>query len=260
MWMMRNLLRISLIAGILFLGISSCDVLQEVLDTANTVADTPAKLSTEEVVRGLKEALNNGTQTAAKKLSATNGYFGDQAVKILLPPQAKIIMDNKDNTALKAIGITKMIDDVILRMNRSAENAATQAVPIFAKAITDMSLQDAWGILKGNDTAATHYFRQHTTSQLQQAFRPIMSQSLNKKLVGGVSANEAWNKLAKAYNKVAAFSASLKTVNADLTNYATSKAVDGVFKKIALQEKAIRTNPMERTTDLLKRVFDKANW
>jgi len=242
------------------LTLVSCEALNKAVNDANKYLEAnSSSLTTIEVVNGLKEALNTGTASAIKILSAKDGYYKNTLLKINLPPEAKIIIDNKNNAALKAVGITKMIDDVILRMNRSAEDAAKKTVPIFKNAITNMSISDAWGILKGADNAATEYFKKNTVSQLENTIKPIVSESLNKKIIAGVSANQAWKKLADTYNSVAKYTSSLKPVNADLTNYTTKKALSGLFVKIAEKEKDIRKNASARVTDILKKVFDEKN-
>ncbi len=254
---MKKLLITFMILGI---GVfSSCDsvyqVMNEIEKQASGEGGGSLPLTQEEVVKGLKEALRVSTDTAVSIVSKQNGFFGDQALKILLPPEAKIIMDHKDDKILKAIGVSKMIDDVILRMNRSAEDAAKKAGPIFFDAITKMSISDAFGILNGGETAATEFFKKTTTTQLKNAFKPVINQSLDKKIVANVSTNDAWNNLTTAYNKVAKFSSTLTPVNTKLDDYVTQKAVDGLFLKLAEEEKQIRKDPVARVTDILKRVF-----
>lgn len=241
---------------LLAVGLNSCDVLNEMAKQIDTTIPTgPAPLTESEVISGLKDALRVSTDTAVAGLSKTNGFFGDAVLKILLPPEAKIITDNKDNQVLKTIGVTKMIDDVILRMNRSAEEASAKAAPIFINAIKSMSISDAFGILRGSDTSATHFFREKTYNALYQEFRPIISKYLDMDLVGGVSTNEAWSNLTSSYNKVAQFSTSLTPVNTKLDDYVTNKTIQAVFIKVAEQETQIRKDPVARVTDILKRVF-----
>ena len=148
-----------------------------------------------------------------------------------------------------------MVDDVVLRINRSAEEASQKAKPIFINAIKNMSFSDAFGILKGNDTAATDYFRMNTHSQLYSEFNPIIKKYLDMDLVGGISTNAAWSTLTGAYNKVAQFSSSLTPVNTKLDDYVTKRTIDGVFMKLAEEEKQIRKDPIAQVTAILKRVF-----
>ena len=246
-------------AIIISVTFTSCDLLKGVAEEALSQAQSSNKLTEQEVVNGLKEALSVGTDKAVVTLSKLNGYYGDATVKILLPPDANEILKHKDHPLLKAAGVSKMIDDVILRMNRAAEDAAKSATPIFKNAVKSMTIADAWKILKGNDTAATHYFRQKTYISLVNLYKPVMRKSLNKPLVAGVSANSVWKSLTTTYNNVAK-KMKWKTVNTDLTDYATKKAVKGLFLKIANEEKKIRKDPSARITSLLQRVFNPSNW
>jgi hypothetical protein len=241
---------------VVLITMSSCDILMEVAEQAGgTVPSGPAPLSESEVVSGLKEALRVSTDTAVSNLSITNGFFGNAMLKILLPPEASIITDNLDNPVLKAVGISSKVDDVILRMNRSAEEASAKAKPIFVNAIKGMSIQDAFGILRGSDTAATHYFRVNTYSALYQEFKPVVSKYLDEDIVGGISTNDAWSSLTGAYNKAARFSSSLTPINTQLDDYVTKKTIHGVFTKVAEQEQNIRKDPVAQVTSILKRVF-----
>lgn len=241
--------RIFLVILIPFL-ISSCDV----VNNAVKVISDEAPLSEQEVVNGLREALRVSTDTAVNIVSALNGYYGDQLIKIYLPPEAQIIMQHKDNPLLKAAGVSKLIDDAILGMNRAAENAAKSAAPIFLNAIKSMSINDAFSILNGADTSATHYFRQKTYGQLKSSFKPKISNSLNKPLVGNISPNKAWTSLTSAYNDVATITGWNK-VNTQLDDYVTNKALDGLFFKVKQQEIKIRKDPKAQVTDILRRVF-----
>ena len=251
----------------------ACDMLNQLATT--TVTQAP--LSLDEVIKGLKTALVVGTDSSTTRLHLVDGYFRDAAVKILLPPEAKDIVENADKPIFSAIGLKKMIDQVILSMNRAAEDAAADAGPIFRQAITGLSFSDAWAILKGTNPAApgsagtfdslaaTHYLHSVTYQSLYNAFSPRMNQSLDKKLVAGLSANAAWKDMTGAYNKVAGSVAGklagLKTVNTDLAGYATGKALDGLFLKAGEQERMIRHNPFawaaSSVGDILKRVFGK---
>jgi len=232
----------------------SCDVLQQAAEQLPVDDYLNKPLTEQEVADGLKEALRVSTDTAVKVVSKSNGFFKDNAIKILLPPDAKVIMDNKDNAALKAIGITKLIDDVILRMNRSAEEASKKATPIFVNAIKSMTITDAFAILKGADNAATEYFKKTTSAQLKTTFKPTVKAALDKPLVANVSTTKSWNTLTTNYNKVAPLIGKDK-VNSDLVDYATQKTIEGLFKKLAEEEKQIRKDPLAQVTDILKRVF-----
>jgi len=152
-----------------------------------------------------------------------------------------------------------LADRAILSLNRSAEDAVKEATPIFKTAITNMSITDAIDILFGKENAATEYLRHNTYSQLKATFAPKVKASLEKPLVANVSTTQTWNTLSSGYNAVAGSAvgsiAGLKTVNVDLENYVTEKALDALFMKVAAEEKSIRTDPAARVNDLLKRVF-----
>jgi len=199
-----------------------------------------SSLSTTDVISGLKEALNKGVNTGTAKLSAANGFFANAAVKILMPPDAQ-----KVEKTLRGVGLGKQVDDAILSMNRAAEDATKSAAPIFLNAIKQMSIEDAWAILRGGDTAATAYLRKTTTSPLTNAFKPVIENSLEK-----VDATKYWNTVFSNYNKF-----SLHKINPDLGAYVTDKALSGIFYEIAQQEIQIRKDPVARTTDILKKVF-----
>ena len=245
--MIRKLFLASLIA-ILF---TACAELQQVINTL----ETNAPITESEVARGLKEALRIGTDSAAGKLAMTNGYFKDELVKILLPPEADIIVNN----ANKIPGGQKLIDDVVLGINRAAEDAAKEAGPVFYKAITAMTITDAMNILKGGNNAATEYFKSKTYQSLFELYSPKIKTSINKDLVAGYSAGDTWNTMTSNYNKVAnsfvGELTDLKPVDVELETYLTQKALDGLFIKLANEEQKIRTDPMARVTDILKRVF-----
>lgn len=197
-------------------------------------------LSNDEIVQGLKEALSVGANNAGKQLSSVDGFFKDAAIKILMPPEAQ-----KAEKKLRSLGMGKLVDDAILSMNRAAEDAAKSAAPIFINAVKQMSIQDAVGILRGNDFAATNYLKDKTTSPLTEAFRPVIENSLKK-----VDATKYWNTVFTTYNKVSA-----DKVNPDLSAYVTEKSLAGIFLQVGLEEQKIRKDPMARTTDILKKVF-----
>ncbi len=200
-------------------------------------------LSSDDIGAGLKEALSVGAQRGTAQLSATDGFFKNTAVKIMMPPEAQ-----KAESTLRGMGLGKQVDDAILSMNRAAEDAAKSAAPIFVNAIKQMTIQDAVGILKGGDTAATKYLRGKTTASLTDAFRPIVQGSLGK-----TDATKYWNTVFSTYNKIPF----TKKVNTDLIAYVTDKALAGIFYQLALEEQKIRKDPVAQTTDLLKKVFGK---
>ena len=212
-------------------------------------------LSNTEIVSGLKEALQVATDSSVARLSAVDGYFKDQAVKILLPPEAKHITDNIS----KLPGGAKLVDDVILRINRAAEDAAKGAAPIFVNSVKEMTITDATQILKGPENAATLYFEQKTSQQLGELYRPKLRESLNKNLIAGISTEQSWNELTTNWNKLAGSvlgqMAGMKTVDVKLEDYILQQALKGMYLKIAEREKEIRTNTKARVTNLLQKVF-----
>ena len=196
------------------------------------------------VAAGLKEALAKGVSTAVQTLSRSNGYFGDSAVKILMPGKMQQAAE-----LLSKAGYQKEVDDFILSMNRAAEQAAPKAKPIFEDAIKNMSFEDARKILNGGKTSATDYFKAKTSARLTQAFKPTISDSMNQ---AGVT--HSYKALTDRYSSMVPFG---KMDSFDLDTYVTQKAVDGLFIKVGQEEADIRTNPAARTTDLLKKVFGK---
>jgi hypothetical protein len=191
--------------------------------------------------KALKQALQQGTTKSSDQLSALNGYFGNAAIKILFPPQAQ-----KAEKTLRSIGLGKLCDNVILSLNRAAEDAAKQAKPIFINAITHMTLQDVSNILLGNQDAATQYFKKTTTDQLTASFKPVIQTSLDK-----TNATKYYGQAASEYNKIPFVS----KMNPDIGAYVTQKAIDGLFHEIALEELNIRKNIGARSTPLLQKVF-----
>ncbi len=206
-------------------------------DSAGTAPDTKTTVS------GLKEALTVGTQNAVKSVSKTDGFFANDKIKILLPDRIQKVAE-----VAGTLGYQKQVDDLIVSMNRAAEKAAPKATQLFVQAIKEMTLDDARGILQGGDTAATEFFKQKTSAKLYEAFKPIVSSSMQK--VG----------VARAYKDfmtpVEALPFAPKD-NMDLNHYVTNKTLDGLFFMIGEEEKKIRTDPAARVTDLLKTVFGK---
>ena len=196
------------------------------------------------VASGLKEALSVGTKNAVGLLSKKDGYFGNEAVKILLPENIRRIAD-----ALRMAGYQKEVDAFVLSMNRAAEKAAPKAADIFAGAIRSMSIDDAQKILNGGNTAATEYFKSKTSSQLFNAFKPDISQSMNE-----VGVTKAYKAMTDRYTAMMPF-ANMESL--DLDTYVTNKSLDGLFHMVGQEEAKIRTNPAARTTELLKKVFTK---
>ena len=207
-------------------------------------------ITEEEIVNALKEALNLGAGSAGSQLSSLNGYFGNQALKIFLPEEAKPVLENIS----KIPGGQSLLDEVILKMNRGAEKAASKSVPIFVNAIKGMTVTQGRDILMGSDDAATQYLKSTTMTQLTNAFAPEINSAMDE-----VGATTAWNLLFSNYNLVAESAlgqlSGLTVVNTNLGEHATEKALKGLFSKVAEEELLIRNDVSKRTTDLLKKVF-----
>jgi hypothetical protein len=227
--------------------------------TTKAIVPTPAAaptVSNATAASGLKEALTVGITNAVLALNKENGYFGNEALKILLPKEADPMINN-----IKMVpGGQSLLNDVIVRLNRAAEDAAGEAKPIFVNAITSMSIADATSILFGSSkTGATDYLQKSTSSQLTAAYKPKVDASLNKDLVGTMSTTESWTKLTQAYNKIAksfvGAAAGLTTVNSDLSGYVTEQALNGLFVTVGNEEKKIRENPTARVSSVLQSVF-----
>ena len=201
-------------------------------------------LSTDEIANGLKEALQKGAQTGTAKLSSPGGFLENAALKIIMPPEAQ-----KIESTLRRLGFNQLMDDMIVSMNRAAEDACKTAVPIFTSAIKEMTITDGINILRGSDTSATSYLRTKTNMALTQSFSPVIKSSLDK-----VNATQYWEKIITTYNSVPLIG---KKMNPDLVAYVTDKSLSGIYTEIANQEKDIRANPAARTSALLQKVFTK---
>jgi hypothetical protein len=210
------------------------------------------ELSTEEIIAGLKSALNVGTDTSVSLLNKQDGYYQDLAVKILLPPEAQVIY-----TKISEIPFgNELLEETILKLNRAAEDAAIEAKPIFINAITGITITDGLSILNGNDSAATSYLKTRTFTPLTDAFQPKIDAALGKKIIGDVSASSAYDKLVSAYNTASLNGLLFERITTNtLSEHVTKRALDGLFLKVAEEEKAIRHDPIARVTDILKKVF-----
>lgn len=204
-----------------------------------------SELSNSQVASGLKEALQVGAENAVKLTGKTDGYFGNQAIKILLPKNLQPLQ-----RGLGAIGYQSKIDAFVLSMNRAAEAAAPSAKKIFGDAILAMTFDDARKILSGNETAATDYFKTKTTDQLAVAFRPFVEKTMSE---NGVT--QQYESLTSELKSIPF----LKNEDLDINKYVVTKALEGLFYMLAEEEKKIRKNPAARTTELLKEVFGKAH-
>ena len=200
-----------------------------------------ADLTNQDAVAGLKAALDKGTQVAVQRLGAENGFFGNDKIKIPLPESLQ-----KIESGMRAIGMGKQADELLLRMNRAAEAAVPEAKALFVNAVKQMSVQDAKGILSGGNDAATQYFRQKTSGPLAQKFLPIVQKAM------------ARVKLAEVYDKYAERGAQfglVKKEDVKLESYITRKALDGLYVSIAEEEARIRANPVQESSNIISKVF-----
>ena len=222
-----------------FFCLSSCADLQSIMNSTQQ----SGALSSVDISNGLKQALELGIAQGVDLLSQKDGYYGNSLAKILFPePLQKV-----DNT-LRSIGLGSLSDEGVKLLNRAAEDAVTEAKPIFINAVKNLSFSDATAILTGGKNAATDYLKKTTTQSLIQAFSPKIQASLGK-----VGADQVWSSIIDKYNAVPL----VTKVNPDLTSYVTEKAIDGLFLQIAQKEEDIRTNVASRTTPLLQKVFAK---
>ena len=274
---MRNIFLTIALAAICF----GCDNLP--VDLPDLFDELP--LTEDEVGAGLKEALSIGCNVATKSASADGGFLNNPLIRILLPPEAQGLIDKVDGVessippVLKLVatefGLMEMLDfsdemsELEVAMNRAAEVAAKTALDIFIGAVTEMTIFDAYGILNGSsDTAAMHYMRVHTTTPLKENFSPIVKDAIDKVEV----VTQFWEPVINKYNDINTIIKNINStptaylvkipplgdpINPDLNEYITNKAINGLMILVGEQEEKIRTNPLERTSELLKRVFGK---
>lgn len=228
--------KISLI--LILLCTVSCAELQTIADQT---MEQSKPISNLEISNGLKQALEKGVEREVSQLTQKNGFYENDAVKVLLPEELTQVEEG-----LRKIGLGSLADEGIKLMNRAAEDAVKKATPIFIDAIKNMSINDARNILLGNDRAATDFLKQSTANQLYQEFYPVVNQSFKD-----VGADQLWTSAIDKYNRIPF----KENVNPDLSEYVTQQALDGVFKMIAKEEMQIRNQLSSRSTDLLRRVF-----
>lgn len=217
----------------------SCAELQQIAD--QLPQEGGYGISNTEIANGLKQALNQGIDTQVSKLTEEGGFFENELVRILLPPELQ-----KVDKTLRDIGLDALADEGLRVLNSAAEDAVKEATPIFVNAVQEITFADARNILLGNDTAATEYLSAKTTSELYSSFNPVIKESLDE-----VGATEVWTNIIQRYNAIPLTS----NVNPDLPDYVTQEALEGVFTMIAVEEQQIRNSLASRTTDLLRRVF-----
>ncbi len=222
---------------IFLLTLASCGELQQIADNYGMSGG----IGNEQIATALKQALQQGIDKEVSRLMKPGGFYNQPDIRILLPEELQQV----DKT-LRKIGLGKLADEGIKKLNRAAEEAVKEAKPVFVQAIREMTFEDAKNILLGEPNAATQYLKNKTSGQLYQKFRPIVQQSFAK-----VEADKIWNQIISRYNRIPF----VKKVNPDLTDYVTRKALEGVYKKIEVEEKKIRTDINERTTELMKKVF-----
>jgi hypothetical protein len=220
---------------------TSAQINQTIGDVNKTLGGGSQPLTTAEVADGLREALIKGISQGSDLVSQVDGYFKNPEIMIPFPPEVKKVEDK-----LRQIGFGGEVDKFVMTLNRGAEDAAKEAKPIFITAIKSMTIQDAWSILRGEDDAATQYLKRTTSDQLKSKFKPVIQNSLNK-----VNATKYYSNIVNKYNQIPL----VQKVNPNLDDYATDRAIEGLFIMIAKEEKNIRQNPVARTTELLKRVF-----
>lgn len=225
--------------GLLAFTLLSCAEMQQVID--QLPQGTTTGIGQLDIANGLKEALDNGINKQVSKLTATDGFLKNEAVKILLPEELQTV-DKK----LRQIGLSSLADEGLKVLNRAAEDAVKEATPIFVDAVKQMTFKDAKNILMGNNTAATSYLENSTSTALYGKFNPVIKNSFAK-----VGADKVWTNIITKYNAIPF----VNKVNPDLTDYTTNKAMEGVFKMIAVEEQNIRGNFNARSSDLLKKVF-----
>lgn len=217
------------------------DVKNQVENTVNTVTNNGGNLSNDDIIKGLKEALNVGTNNSTSKASVMDGFYKNPLIKIPFPQEAIQVKNTVEN-----LGMKPQVDKFVMTLNRAAEEAAKEAKPVFVNAITSMTIQDGLSILKGNNDAATRYLENRTSADLNAKFSPIVKRAIAK-----VQLTKYWKPIVTQYNKVPF----VTKVNPDLEKYVTQKALEGLFKLVAEEETKIRKDPAARISDILRKVF-----
>ncbi|MBV6404845.1 MAG: DUF4197 domain-containing protein [Flavobacteriales bacterium] len=245
--MKRTVLPLGVVALLFAPAPGTAQDLQNILGTAGQIlggGGGTGALSNEEVVRGLKQALEVGSQRSVDLAGRDGGFWDEPRIRIPFPAEAE-----KVRSTLLGLGMNKPVEDFERTLNKAAETAVKEAVPVFVDAITGLSVEDGFSILKGGPDAATNLLRQRTTEALTTRFRPIVEQATAKVALTGY-----WTPLANAYNSAALFTGG-KAVDPDLNAYVTDRAIAGLFTLLADEERKIRQDPVARTTELLQRVF-----
>jgi hypothetical protein len=225
-----------ILLGVIIFQISACAELQQVVNQLPS-----GGITNDQIASGLKEALNKGITNQVSTLAVKDGFFKNELVRILLPEELQKV----DNT-LRKIGLSKVADEGLKVLNRAAEDAVGEAIPIFVDAIKEMTFTDAKNILLGDKNAATNYLKSTTSEALYQKFSPIIKSSFQK-----VGADKIWTDLISKYNNLPL----TNDINPDLTDYVTGEALKGVYTMVEVEENEIRTKLSSRTTDLLRTIF-----
>ena len=228
------------------ISLSSCETLQEVANNITIPTSTTSKpqLSNSDVISGLKEALNVGIKNSVSLTSITDGFLGNVAIRLPFPEEAiKVKQKALD------LGMSGQVEKFETTLNRAAEEATKEALPIFMEAITNMSISDGFAILNGGNGSATKFLKDNTSSKLAVAFKPKVEAAIAK-----VKLTDYWNPIITKYNSVMTLTGGQK-LNPDLNQYVTDKAIAGLFYMVEIEENKIRKDPMARVTDILKKVF-----
>lgn len=218
------------------------NLLKKANDNIKNLVRTDGTLSETDVKKGLSEALRKGSEYAVKNASQYNGFNSNSLIRIPFPPEAENVKNS-----LSKIGLQTQINSFEESMNHAAESASKEALDILVKAVNGMTINDAFSILKGVDNAATNYLKEQTNADIYRSFKPIINTSMQQHKVA-----QKWTTISTKYNALPF----TKDINPDLEDYITNKAIDGLFVLLAKQEKEIRKNPLARTSDILKKVFD----
>ena len=236
---MKKIYALALSSMLFFTG---CHELQNVVNQLPNIASESGGLSNDYIGSGLRAALDKGITNQVSKLTATDGFFKNQLVKILLPAELQKV----DNT-LRKVGLSSLADEGLKILNRAAEDAVGEATPIFVNAVKGITFADAKNILMGGDGSATTYLQGKTNTALYGKFSPVIKNSLDK-----VGATKIWSNIITKYNAIPLVS---KAVNPNLTDYVTQQSLKGVYTMIEVEEKDIRNNVASRTSDVLRKVF-----
>ena len=218
------------------------NLLKKANDNVKNLIRTDATLSEADVKKGLSEALRKGSEYAVKNTSQYNSFNTNSLIRIPFPPEAENVKNS-----LSKIGLQAQINTFEESMNHAAESASKEALNLLVKAVNGMTINDAFSILKGADNAATNYLKEQTNADIYRSFKPIIKTSMQKHKVA-----QKWTTISTKYNALPL----TKDINPDLEDYITNKAIDGLFVLLAKQEKEIRKNPLARTSDILKKVFN----